>query len=341
MKQHEREFFISLIRSGKYFVNNLIIIPPTIDQYFQACQVYNQAFQQAYVDGMMSESEIDQWMREQDLWSVIDDEKLEGLNKDIERLKIEIYNARDNDLLRERIRLYIRAGEKQLVTHSNKKNQYYLNTCEGFASYEKLSWIIKNTTYQNNTLYDFGDISLQYIVDEYQSSAISESKIRELSRSEHWKSLWVIRENAQVKIFNNSPDQELTYNQKNLIIWSQTYDNIQESMDCPQKEVIEDDDLLDGWFILQGKKREKERNEKEFEDSVKNDKIKNSSEVFVMANNNKDLRKIDSLNNPHTAMIKKQREELLKNKGAVTQDQFADERLNLQMKATNQLRGRR
>jgi hypothetical protein len=39
-------------------------------------------------------------------------------------------------------------------------------------------------------------------------------------------------------------------------------------------------------------------------------------------------------------MIKKQREQLLKNKGTATQDQFADERLNAQMKATNQLRGR-
>jgi hypothetical protein len=340
MKQHEREFFISLIRSGKYFVKNLVIIPPTIDQYVQACQVYNESFQQAYVDGMMDESEIDQWMREQDLWTKSDDEKLEGLNKDIERLKIEIYNARNNDSLREQIRLYIRAGEKQLVSHINKKNQYYLNTCEGFASYEKLAWIIRNTTYQNSVLYDFDTISLQYIIDEYQNSAIAESKIRELSRSEPWKSLWVIRENAQVKLFNNNPDQELTYNQKNLIIWSQTYDNIQESMDCPQKEVIEDDDLLDGWFILQGQKREREKNEKEFEDSVKNDKIKNSSEVFVMASNDKDVRKIDSLNNPHAAMIKKQREQLLKNKGEVTQDQFADERLNLQMKATNQLRGR-
>jgi hypothetical protein len=340
MKQHEREFFISLIRSGKYFVKDLIIVPPTIDQYFQACQIYNEAFQQAYIDGMMDESEINEWMIQQELWTNKDEERLEGLKKDIEKLKIEIYNARNNEQLREQIRLYIRAGESQLISHSNKKNQYYLNTCEGYASYEKLSWIIKNTTYKENQVYNFNEVSLPYVVDEYQNSAISESKIRELARSEPWRSLWVIFEKAQIQLFNNDKNQELTYNQKNLIIWSQTYDNIHESMDCPNKEVIEDDDMLDGWFILQGQKREREKNEKEFEDSVQNEKIKNSSEVFVMAKDSKSISKIEQLNDPHAARIKRQREQLLKNKGSVTQDQFADEKLNLQMKATNQLRGR-
>ena len=44
---------------------------------------------------------------------------------------------------------------------------------------------------------------------------------------------------------------------KNIVMWSQLYDNVQESMDAPTKDVIKDDDLLDGWLIVQGKKREK------------------------------------------------------------------------------------
>jgi hypothetical protein len=337
MKQHEREFFISLIRSGKYFIKDLVIVPPTIDQYTLACKVYNDAYQQAYVDGMMDEEEINHWMREQELWTAEDDTRIEGLQKDIERLKIEIYNARDNESLRDKIRLYLRAGEAQLASHSNKKNQYYLNTCEGFAAYEKLSWIIKNTTYLNNTLYDFENTSLSYVVDEWQLSVLSESKVRELARTEPWRSLWVINEKAGTKLFPNGDNFELTHNQKNIVIWAQTYDNIQESMDCPNKNVIEDDDMLDGWFILQSKKREKERNEKEFEDTIKSDKIKNSAEVFVVTSpKNKD--KIDSMNDPYANMIKKQREALLKQKGTVSQDQFADEKLNMTMQTTNQMK---
>ena len=44
MKQHEREFFVYRIRSGKYFIdyNNirLKIITPTIDEQFEAENVY-------------------------------------------------------------------------------------------------------------------------------------------------------------------------------------------------------------------------------------------------------------------------------------------------------------
>ena len=41
-------------------------------------------------------------------------------------------------------------------------------------------------------------------------------------------------------------------------------------MDCPTDDVIKDDDLLDGWFVIQAKKREKDRLEKEFEEKNKN-----------------------------------------------------------------------
>jgi hypothetical protein len=80
-------------------------------------------------------------------------------------------------------------------------------------------------------------------------------------------------------------------------------------MDCPSKDVIEDDDMLDGWFILQNKKREKEKAEAEFDKNT-NEKIKNSSEVFVMANNKNDKERIESMNSYHAMMVKKEREKL-------------------------------
>jgi hypothetical protein len=287
---------------------------------------------------MMSEEEMDEWMIEQGLWTMEDDTKIEGFKKDIEKLKIEIYNARNNSQLRERIRLYIRAGEKQFLQQSGKKNQYYINTCEGVAAAEKTTWLIKNTTYQDNKLYDFSDLSIMYVMDEWQSGFLSDSTTRNLARNEPWKSLWAIRENSGIKLFQNKEDQELTYNQKNLIIWSQMYDNIQESIDCPPKDVIEDDDMLDGWFILQAKKREKEKAEAEFENTT-NSKIKNSSEIYVMANNKNDQERIDGMNSYHASVVKKQRGELIKSKGAVGQDQFLDERMNLQMLSNNKFKG--
>lgn len=344
MKQHEREFFISLIRTGKVYIQyeniELIIKPPTFEDNIRACQVYNKSYEEAYIEEVMTQDETEQWMIEHGLWTEEDDEKIKGLEKDIEKLKIEIYNARNNDQLKEKIRLYIRAGEVQLSEQINKKHLYFANTCEGIASLEKTSFIIKNTTYLNEKLYDFDDVSLSYIMNEWQSSFLTEKQCRELARTEPWKSFWTIHEKAKVPLFENKPNEDLTYNQKNLTIWSQMYDNIQESMDCPNNEVINDDDMLDGWFIVQGKKREKEKMEKEFDDSIKNDKIKNSSEIFVMANNKKQKDRVDSMNDPHANMVKKQREQLIKRKGSVSQQEFQDERLKIQSQTNNMYIGK-
>lgn len=345
MKHHEREFFICMIRSGKVYVEKdditLIINPPTIDQSFEASIVYDKAYKQAMIDGIMSEDEISEWMLESGLWSYEKEKKSEGFKQDLEKLKIEIYNNRSDSKLREKIRLYIRAGEKQYAEHLREKTQYYQNSREGYALSEKVSWIIKNCTYKNNKLYDFKDISLSYVIDEWQNSILSESIIRELAREEPWKSLWSIRENVGIKLFNINDNQELTPNQKHLITWSQVYDNIQESMDCPTEDVIKDDDLLDGWFITQSKKREKERLEKDFENKTQNEKIKNASEVYVIADTNdpNSINKINELNDVHSKAIKKQRLEVITQKGGVArQHDFLDEKRKMQMDVTNMMR---
>jgi hypothetical protein len=338
MKHHERELFIYTLRTGKVFIQcedlELVVIPATFEQNIRSLQIYNKAYEQAYAEEIMTESETLLWMKEKDLWNDEDDEKIKGLEKDIERLKVEIYNARNNDNLKERIRLYIRAGEKQLQEKVDEKTQYFSNTCEGIAATEKTFYIIKNTTYLNRELYNFEKISLPQVLSEWQNSILSEKQYRELARTEPWKSIWTIKNKVNTSLFENPSNTDLTYNQKNLVIWSQMYDNIQESLDCPTNDVINDDDMLDGWFIIQGKKRDKERAEKEFEDGVKSDKIKNASEVFVMANGSKDKDRIDGMNNVHGQTIKNQRMALIKRKGSVEQHQFMDEKLRVQTQAT-------
>jgi len=335
MKQHEREFFIALIRSGNVYITyndlELVVKPSTLEQNIRAHQIYQKTYEEVYHDGIMTEEETEEWMMEQELWTPDDMLKVKGLEKDLERLKIEIYNARNDNKLKRSIRHHIRSCETVLLTYLNKKSYYFSNTCEGLASLEKTYYIIKNTTYLNNKLYHFDDMSLASIVSDWNNSVLNENKIRELARTDPWKTLWVIKKNKNVRLFANPKNTELTNNQKSLLIWSQMYDNIQESLECPSSDVIEDDDMLDGWFIVQSKKREKERAEKEFEEST-NQKIKNSSEVFIMSKDQKDKNRIDSMNDVNAQNIIRQRKNLINRKGSVEQQQFFDEQLKMQTK---------
>ena len=57
MKQHERERFVSSIRSGVFFYGTrgivLKVFSPTIDDEVQLSEVYHQAYSEAFEEGVM------------------------------------------------------------------------------------------------------------------------------------------------------------------------------------------------------------------------------------------------------------------------------------------------
>lgn len=343
MKQHEREYFISRVRSGKYFIefrNKLItILTPTIDDEYYINRAYQQAYNESVDRGIKTQDQMLLWMMQKEFWNNENEQKIDGLKKDLERLKVEIFNARNNYQLKDKIRLYLRAGEKQLQKITQKKNKFFENTCEGLASIDRLHEFFNRCSFINDEKIEFDEYFIQEISNKYFSSILTEGQSRELARTEPWKSLWVLNDSNCYTLFYNK-DRELSIDQKNLLIWSRMYENVQESLSCPSDDVIEDDDMLDGWFIIQRRKREQERGEAELEESTKNSKIANSSEVFIMAKTAKDAERINKMNDLTTQMVKKERFNTIKRKGNASQLDFQDERLKLQRQSNEQFKGK-
>ena len=65
------------------------------------------------------------------------------------------------------------------------------------------------------------------------------------------------------------------------------YSKIYEHPNCPNDAIIEDDDALDGWMLLEQRENKKQKEQKGVSNMM-SDKIKNSKEVFLMANNDKE-----------------------------------------------------
>ena len=346
MKQHEREYFVSQIRAGIVYVIeddiNLKIFNPTLEQHLDSLVVFDRAYSDAYRNDVMSQDDMVEWMIERGLWSKENEDIIEGLKKDLERCQIEIYNARNNREKAEHIRKYIRAGEHQLIDIMSKKMVHYSNTLEGVASAEQSAWLIENCTFCDDKPYDFSDLSVPYVLTSYRESTLSAKDTRELARNEPWRSVWMTRNDTGCDLFLDVKSRLLDDNQKTLVVWSQMYDNIQESMDCPSNDVINDDDMLDGWFIVQGKKRDRERTESEFENSTKSDKIRNSDEVFVVARSQADVGRIESMNDIGGKMTIKQREATMKRQQgkSVTQNEFTDEKIKLQNQRNQQYKSK-
>jgi len=339
MKQHEREFFVYNVRSGTVYLDDDIEVrPATIRDKLLAAEHYADVYNEAMADGMMTEDELTGWMIASSLWTQAEEDQLNAAHKDIEKLKIEIFKNHANDDMVPKIRMYLRAAEAFRDKQIAFKSEYQQKTIEGVAATEELIYLLGRTTYRKGQLCDLSEFDVTHVLHSYYQTIMSENIIRDIARNAPWKTLWSIKDSTNIKLFDNKENEELTPNQQALIIWSQTYDNIQESMDCPPQSVIEDDDMLDGWFILQGQKRDKQRSEKDFDEKTKSNKIKNSSEVFVMAKNKKERDRVDNMNDAHGAAVRKQRYNLIKSKGTVGQSEFADEKLRLRTMATNQFK---
>lgn len=344
MKQHEREFFISVLRSGNKYLKlgniRLCIKPMTYVQCIESLEEYNDSYDKALLDGLMTEEESLEMMKQTGIWTSFEDKKVEGMQKDMEKLKIEIYNNRAKARIRERIRGFIRQAERSLIELLSTKSSYFSNTCEGIALLDKASWIIKNTTYCNDKKYEFKDFPIEYVISKSREMSLEEVTVRELARSEPWDSLWRMKDKVQVKLFYNDENSEITDDQKNITMWSQLYDNVQESMEAPTKDVIQDDDLLDGWLIVQGKKREKEKLEREFENKT-GDKIKDANEVFVMGGSKEENETIEDMNDVNAQNIKRKRSRTLASRGEAQQHHFEDEMLRRRSEINQQYKDKR
>ena len=133
----------------------------------------------------------------------------------------------------------------------------------------------------------------------------------------------------QSSIFHQHPGRDLTPDQKNVIVWSKMYDNVYENPECPNEEVIKDDDLLDGWFIYQQEKHKEEALKNDIQDRVTNPRMTGAQEVAIMAYNQEDVENINKLNSPVARRNKADRIKTVKSKGKATDLDFRDKQMEI------------
>jgi hypothetical protein len=346
MKSHEREYFVSRIRSGVQILEgneiSIKIVPLTIEDTYFINKTFMEAFNKAQADGFLTHEEMLEESKKRGLWTDEDEEKEKGLQKDIDRLKVELFNNRNMQQLRQQIRIYLEAGKKQLGLVTEKKFTNFELCCEGIAQQQKIGHMLRVCTLtKEDEKFDFDDMPIDYLIKLYGSSILTEKQVRELARNEPWRNLWLMNEANVTNLFSTKyGKRELTTDQKNIILWSKMYDNVQESMDSPSQDVIDDDDMLDGWFIIQKKKSETQRAESEINDRASNSKIANSDEIFVFTDNKADANKINDINSVHSQTVKKQRMNVIQSKGEARDLDFQDQKLKLGRMSNDMYKGK-
>ena len=301
----------------------LYVNPLTIEQNLFAQRVFNKSYEEALFSGVFTRKEMFQLMEEQEVWSEEEEIVLEKNQKEIEDLKLRLYENFLRPAAREKIRLEIRQTEKDQVKLHGEKHQNDHLDCQGIATYSRLNWVIENTTtYKDGTPYEFDEISITGILRLKGEQAIETDQYREIARTEPWRSIWTNAEKDTEKAFQRIA-AELSEEQRQLASWSRLYDNVAEAHESPPDEIIQDDDALDGWLIKQGRERDKEQSKQRLDGF--DEKHPNADEIFIVAESKEEAKEIYNLNDPITKMMMTNRMQTVEeSKKAVNYHDFND-----------------
>lgn len=325
MEIHTKDKLITRIISGtiRYKTAHQIITlkPPSPEIRYIAEELYSEALESAENEGLYSEQELMDMLIEEQLWSVTEEDRLIACMKDLDELKLKYFQIKFKANERRTIKEALTKVKEEIGKLQNLKHRYDYLTCHGYAASVKMKFLTGMSAHnENGPLFkseaeylDYDGSLINNLLLHLQENIITESMYRELARTDPWRNIWATRK-ATFSVFNVAAT-ELTDEQRHLSTWSIVYDNIYESADCPSQSVIEDDDALDGWFITQRKKREDVEEQSERERILKDPRLANAHEVYLIAQSPEDVKEINKLNTTAALALRDKRINAVKQKG--------------------------
>lgn len=326
MKDFEKELLLYKILSGKTIVNinstRLDVVTPSLDLLYEANLIYKDYYLKT---GVKNKEEIRNTLVQ---LGIITSENLSFLEKStniIQNLQKELF-INFNSPNADSIRSLIKQTRNEVFRIFEILAKYETFSLEGLANYAKTIFLIKNTTYKNGKKFNFKHITITNVLSEIQKSNCSADEIRDISKSSTWSNIWFGLKGSN--IFKNGVG--ISIDQQLLLVWSKLYDNIRENPECPNDAIIEDNDALDGWLLLQKEENAKKAQEARSKKSYSS-KLDKCSEIFVMVKTKEEADRVLNMNDASSTRIMKQRINEITSKGEVDYHNLTDIRQDLQM----------
>lgn len=313
MLYQDCERILYIILSGKRYVDidkkTILVQSPDVDVVNESNYIYQKTLEKAQ-DSYSKES-LQRNLISMGLFSLEDVEFVEKFPHTLKKIQKEYYYARDNAVRYKEVKKKLESLRENYVRTTNLLASYDNYTQEYVASTAKSYFILSKTCFYKGKLVKYSKSLFDKIVYKMYQDHIGQDQIRFISRNNPWANMWIGLKNNGV-IFKNGVS--LTVEQQGLLMWTRIYDSLLECSEPPEKRVIDDDDMFDGWMASrEDKKEEKEQH----------------SEVFCVAESQEDIDRINSMNSPGAKMVKNQRLNYVHSYGEVKEAELPDVSQNL------------
>jgi hypothetical protein len=271
---------------------------PSLSLKMRADLVYTSAYENNIYSDFILMEDIDELLIETNIISRDHKKILTKMEKSLDNQKISLYKLYYDTLQRNKIKQKIKNIREDVDKFYQEQHSLDYLTLEHYCDNIKNEFIITHSLYHYDSdrlVFNF-DTPIAFnlfnsIMAIVSQNVIDVSTYKAVARSDYWRNYW---NNNKTNILDE-PVKEWSEEQKSLINISCMYDKIQEHPESPKDDIVADDDALDGWMLLQRQENEKQKREKGV-DNMLSGKIKDSSEVFLMAGNREQAQDIFALN---------------------------------------------
>ena len=341
------EILLYRIISGKFYFfyknDTYELRQPSIDIKYESEILYNKIIYEEKYNEWLREDNLDRILTTLGLWTMDTKTILKSLDKSIDDTKVRLYEQRASTKAVKDNKKKLKTTRNQINRLLNSKSDIFSHTLEGYASSIKNEHVICNTLYKDNKLvFDKGIKNNEHsytlfnnLVKEINEHVLDSPQFKLLARSDMWRIYW----NAnRGNVFPGSAS-EWSFDQRTLVNVSRMYDNVHEHPECPEEEVIKDDDMLEGWMVFEKRKAESKKKQERVDNL--NPKLKKAQEVFLMSENQSEVSEVLSMNSIESKRKMKQRSDHLDRTGKSTDFEFPDIKMDLRAKSVEMQRQNR
>lgn len=328
-ESRNNEKLVHRILSGKLiFVvdgNYYELRKPSLDIKMEADSLYSSTYEDnLYNENFWLAEDIENLLIELNILYYDSKKILQKIEKSLENSKIDLFKNYFDITKRTKIKNRIHNIKNDIDSMYSKQHSLDFLTLEHYCDNMRHEFIISHTLYNKNNNLIFENNNIDYLIFNNIISVISKHMIdittyKKIARCDYWRNYW---SNNKTNVIED-PVSEWSEEQKSLINISCMYDKIYEHPECPQDDIINDDDALDGWMMFQKQKNDLQKKEKGV-DSMLSGKIKNSSEVFLMAGNKDQAQDILGLNSQESSNIVKSKIDTVISRGVVRDGELPD-----------------
>ena len=317
---------ILVFKIGKEYI---YITPASAEDKTFADFFAQEEYDEALIDGIWTQSEAEEHLISMGFLPKDHEKELEQMTENIDNMKVDYFNHFYDSTTKSYIKKNLEKQQARYDELHSKKYAFYDKTCDYLKKYCFLSYTLQKNAFTRDKELAANFYPVQLLHGRHVS-VVNELSIhaREIAKSIEWKNRWY---SSKLGCFENKISS-LTDIQLAVISWSTYYEGIYQSMDRPSEELIDDDIAIDGWSIVEKRKRSKEEKQRNAEKMLP-ENMKNAGEIFIMAKNKKQAEDIMSLNGRESFEKINMLKHDLKQSSVVDEANLTSTRRELQMEA--------